>query len=119
MIDGDGTRLGEGIGDGSDDGLGKSVGLGSGDRVGDGLGLGLGDGHMPSVPLSRISCWLPHVARTIPEGWLYQPRILLGRALTNRAMIVCPTLSPKARIIPPPPLGAVLPTHTPATMSGL
>src|SRR5438552_8745866 len=120
-MDGDGTGLGEGtgvgIGDGSDDGLGKPVGLGS--SVGDALGLGLGDGQRPSVPLRRISCWLPQVAWTIPDGWLYQPRILLGRALTKRAMIVWPTLSPKARIIPPPPLGAVLPTQTPATISGL
>jgi len=66
-----------------------------------------------------ISCWLPHVVRTIPDGWPYQSRILLGSAFTNRAMIVWPTLSPKARMVPPPPLGAVLPTHTPATMSGL
>src|SRR5438309_11939790 len=101
-MDGDGTGLGIGVGtgDGSDDGLGKSVGLGRGDRVGDGLGLGLGDGHMPSVPLPRISCWVPHAARTIPEGSLYQPRIFLGIALTHRAMLSRPSPSPKARILP-------------------
>jgi hypothetical protein len=42
-----------------------------------------------------------------------------GSALTNRFMIVNPTFSPYARISPPPPFGAVLPTHTPVTMSGL
>jgi len=42
-----------------------------------------------------------------------------GSPLTKRFMIVSPTFSPYARMRPPPPLGAVLPTHTPLTMSGL
>jgi hypothetical protein len=42
-----------------------------------------------------------------------------GRALTKRAMMVEPTLSPKAVINPPRPFGAVFPTQTPATISGL
>jgi len=34
-------------------------------------------------------------------------------------MIVEPTLSPKAWIKPPRPFGALFPTQTPTTMSGL
>lgn len=107
---------GSGVGVGTGDGLGNPDGLGEADREADGDGVG--DGQL--LPLRKISCvfWPPHPL-TIPFGWAYQSRILLGSALTKRLMIVWPTLSPKARIVPPPPLGAVLPTQTPATMSGL
>jgi hypothetical protein len=56
---------------------------------------------------------------TTPGGRAYQSRMFWGKALTKRAMIVRPTFSPYAWIRPPLPLGPVLPTHTPTTMSGL
>jgi hypothetical protein len=126
---GDGLGIGVGVGAGEGDGCGGE-GLGDGeglvavgDPLGDADGVPLGDAvgvdEQPWVPLRKISCdWAPHPC-TIPDGCVYQLRILVGSALTKRAMIVWPTLSPKALIMPPPPLGAVLPTQTPATMSGL
>jgi hypothetical protein len=42
-----------------------------------------------------------------------------GSPLTNRFITLRPTFSPKAVMRPPPPFGAVLPTHTPTTISGL
>ena len=115
---GDGAGDGEGAGDCWGDALGEADGLADGEALGEALGDGDAE-QLFCVPLRKISCdCVPHPC-TIPDGWLYQPRILLGRPLTKRAMMVWPTLSPKARIMPPPPLGAVLPTQTPATMSEL
>jgi len=121
---GDGCGEGEGAGDGDGwgDALGEADGLAEGDALGEALGDPVGDGdavQLACVPIRKISCDCAPHPRTIPDGWLYQPRILLGRPSTKRAMMVWPTLSPNARITPPPPLGAVLPTHTPATMSEL
>jgi hypothetical protein len=45
--------------------------------------------------------------------------MVVGKALMNLATTVCPTAAPKSLIRPPPPFGAVLPTHTPTTMLGL
>jgi hypothetical protein len=119
---GGGVGDGEADGDGWGDALGDADGLADGEALGEALGdaVGVGDAEqLPWVPLRKISSdCAPHPC-TIPDGVLYQSRILLGRPLTKRAMMVWPTLSPKARIIPPPPLGAVLPTQTPATMSEL
>src|SRR4029077_8477205 len=123
-----GGGVGVGVGSGDGDGDGDGDGEGWGDPLGDADGLAEGEAlgeavgeaeQEPWVPLRKISpdC-APH-PRTTPDGMLYQLRILLGRPLTKRAMMVWPTLSPKAVIIPPRPLGAVFPTHTPATMSGL
>jgi len=106
-----GELLGQALGDAPDDALG--------DALGELLGQGVGDGQgPPCVPFRKISCE-SHAPCTIPEGVEYQSRMLRGSAFTKRLMIVWPTLSPKARIVPPPPLGAVLPTQTPTTMSGL
>src|SRR4029077_5655713 len=117
---GDGAGEGEGDGDGWGDAPGEAAGLAEGEASGEPGGVGVGDAEQVAcVPLKKISCDCAPHPRTIPDGWLYQPRILLGSALTNRLMIVWPTLSPNARSVPPPPLGAVLPTQTPATMSGL
>jgi hypothetical protein len=118
---GDGDGEGEGAGDGWGDALGEADGLAEGVALGEALGDAVGDGAVQDAcePLKKISCdCAPHPC-TIPGGWLYQPCILLGRALMKRLMMVWPTLSPNARIMPPPPLGAVLPTQTPATMSEL
>jgi hypothetical protein len=123
----DGVGTGEGAGDGEGTGEGDGAGEGEldGDSLGDAVGDGVADGVpgvpgvQPCVPLRKISCaWAPQPC-TIPGGTLYQSRIVGGRALTKRAMIVEPTLSPNAVINPPPPFGAVLPTQTPTTMSGL
>jgi hypothetical protein len=54
-----------------------------------------------------------------PAGCAYQPFMVAGRALMYRFITLLPTISPIAVISPPPPSGAVLPTHTPATMSEL
>jgi hypothetical protein len=116
---GPGDGLGAGVGDGVGCGDGEADGLALGDALGEALGLGLGDGQAPPcVPARKISCE-SHAPCAIPEGVEYQSRMLRGSALTKRLMMVWPTLSPKARIVPPPPLGAVLPTQTPTTMSGL
>jgi hypothetical protein len=117
---GDGAGEGEGDEDGWGDALGDADGLADGEALGEAVVVAVGEAEQVAcVPLKKISCDCPPHPRTIPDGWLYQPRILLGRPLTKRAMMVWPTLSPNARIMPPPPLGAVLPTQTPATMSGL
>jgi len=123
--DGLGVGAGEGDGDGDADGLGEgeAVGLPDGDALGDALGEALGDGdgeeQVGWVPVRKISCpWSPH-PRVMPLGCEYQSRVLRGREFTKRAMTVVPTFSPYARMMPPPPFGAVLPTHTPTTMSGL
>lgn len=115
----DGLALGDALGDALGELLGQALGDAPGDALGELLGQGLGDGQgPPCVPFRKISCE-SHAPCTIPEGVVYQSRMLRGRALTKRRMMVWATLSPKARIVPPPPLGAVLPTQTPTTMSGL
>jgi len=70
----------------------------------------LGDpGVQPWVPVRNISwAWAPQ-PWTIPGGCLYQSCMADGRPLTKRAMMVEPTLSPKAWINPPPPFGAGAP----------
>lgn len=122
LAGGVGVGVGEGAGDGDGcgDGLGDPDGLAVGDALGEALGVAVGDAEqVPCVPLRKISDESAPQPLTSPDGCEYQLRILVGSALTKRAMIVWPTLSPKARIVPPPPLGAVLPTQTPVTMSGL
>jgi hypothetical protein len=54
-----------------------------------------------------------------PLGRAYQPFMLAGSPLTNRFIVLRPTFSPYAVMRPPPPFGAVLPIHTPTTISGL
>jgi hypothetical protein len=125
--DGGGEGLGGpdglGFGDALGELLGQALGDAPGDAVGDAagelLGQGVGEGQGPCVPVRKISCESHPLPCTIPEGVEYQSRMLRGSALTKRRIMVWPTLSPKARIVPPPPLGAVLPTQTPTTMSGL
>ena len=115
----DGLALGDALGDALGQALGDAPGDAVGDAVGELLGQGVGDGQGPCVPVRKISCESHPLPCAIPEGVEYQSRMLRGSALTKRLMMVWPTLSPNARIVPPPPLGAVLPTQTPTTMSGL
>ncbi|TMB76403.1 MAG: hypothetical protein E6J46_11795 [Chloroflexi bacterium] len=63
--------------------------------------------------------FLDSVERRRPGTSLRGYRMFVGSPFTKRFMMVRPTFSPYARISPPPPFGAVLPTHTPMTMSGL
>lgn len=126
-------EAGGGVGDGGGalgdgDGLGEACadaegeGEGEGDAVGDAEGLGDDDGFGVALQAPcRYGSWgsVPLQPITIPEGCEYQSCMFAGRALTKRRMIVLPTLSPKAWIRPPPPAGAVFPTQTPVTMSGL
>ena len=116
-----GTGEGEGTGDGDGGADGDAIGVSLGDAVGDAVAVGvLGvPGVHPCVPLRNISWACAPQPCTIPGGCLYQSRIVCGSALTKRAMMVDPTLSPNAVITPPPPFGAVFPTQTPMTMSGL
>jgi hypothetical protein len=115
----DGLALGDALGDALGQALGDAPGDAVGDAVGELLGQGVGEGQGPCVPVRKISCESHPLPCTIPEGIEYQPRVVRGSALTKRRIMVWPTLSPKARIVPPPPLGAVLPTQTPITISGL
>jgi hypothetical protein len=92
------------------DGVGSADSNGDGDGDGDGVGVG--------QPPGRAGLGSPAQLCT-PLGRVYQPPIFCGSALTNRFIVLRPTFSPYAVIRPPPPFGAVLPIHTPITISGL
>src|SRR5262245_46683103 len=106
---------GDGDGDGEGDAEGDADGLALGDGLGEAEGFGVGV-HDPGKNGSLASSPQPMAT---PGGRAYQSRMFDGSALTKRAMIVRPTFSPYAWISPPLPLGPVLPTQTPVTMSGL
>src|SRR5260370_90300 len=125
--DGDGEGLGGadglGLGDALGELLGQALGDAPGDAVGDAvgelLGHGVGDGHGPCVPGRKISCESHPLPCTTPDGVEYQSRMVRGSAFTNRLMMVWPTLSPNARMVPPPPVGPGVPTQTQATLAGV
>ena len=92
--------MGDGDGDGKADGrldglgLGEGVGLGDGLELADALGEAEGVGEAVQAPgRNGLPESLPQPILT-PEGGWYQSRMLLGRALMKRRMIVRPTFSP-------------------------
>jgi hypothetical protein len=96
-----GGVVGDGIGDGDGDGTaledaeGDADGLADGDAVGEDEAVGDADGAALHPP-ARNMYWVlaPLQPFVIPGGWAYQSRMLLGRALTNRFIVVLPTCSP-------------------------
>ena len=120
--DGDGGGVGDGTGDAEGRGLGEAEGDADGLAEGDAVGEAeaVGDGVALQPPARKMYCVLaPLQPFVIPGGWEYQSRMLPGRALMKRFIVDLPTCSPYAVMRPPPPFGAVLPTHTPTTMFGL
>jgi hypothetical protein len=113
---GDGDGGGEGLG--CAEGDGESDGLGEGESVGEALGDAVGVALQPPAK-KRYSVLAPLHPRVTPDGCEYQSCMFVGSALTKRFITLLPTSSPYAVINPPPPFGAVLPTHTPTTTSGL
>jgi hypothetical protein len=117
-----GEATGEGEGEGDGEGLGTSEGDGDGEGEPDGDALGEAEALGVALqPPARKMYWVswPLQPRVMPEGCEYQLCMFAGSELTKRFITLLPTCSPYAVMRPPPPLGAVLPTHTPATMSGL
>src|SRR5205823_13618896 len=100
---------------------GRSEGRSECSRRGDGVWPGEegGDGSGMQAACRNGSGESPLQPWRTPAGREYQFRMFVGSPFTKRFMMVRPTFSPYARISPPPPFGAVLPTHTPMTMSGV
>ena len=95
--EGDAGRLGVGIGEGDGTGLadpeGDVEGLAEGDAVGDAEAVG--DGVALQPPARKMYCVsAPLQPLVTPGGCAYQSRMLLGRALMKRLMVVLPTCSP-------------------------
>jgi hypothetical protein len=89
---------------------GEALDVAHGEAVGDAL-------HPPARKMYCV--FWPLQPFVMPDGCEYQLRMFAGSALTKRFITLLPTCSPYAVISPPPPSGAVLPTQTPTTMSGL
>jgi len=95
--EGDAGRVGVGIGEGDGtelaDAEGDAEGLAEGDVVGDAEAVGDG---VALQPPARKMYWVlvPLQPFVTPGGCEYQSRMLPGRALMKRLMVVFPTCSP-------------------------
>jgi hypothetical protein len=94
-----GVGRGDGGGDGLGDAEGDAEGLAEGDAEGDAEGEGEAVGDADGValqPPARKMYWVlaPLQPFVMPGGWEYQSRMLPGRALMNRFIVVLPTCSP-------------------------
>ena len=91
-----------GVGVGSGDGDGEAVveeadGLveGDGDAEAEGEADAVGDGVALHPPARKMYCvFWPLQPRVTPAGCEYQSRMVEGRALMNRFIVVLPTCSP-------------------------
>lgn len=85
--DGDGAGLGEADGD--------ADGLADGDALGEGEAFGAADGVALHPPARKMYCVsAPLQPLVMLGGCEYQSRMLPGRALMKRFMVVLPTCSP-------------------------